>query len=304
MHKLAHNLRGWPGRAVSKKWFETRPIYIRHAGRCLGSQFDLDCLQAEDLWKLQAYGRHKHFKPETINKLTGCLKALCRDLGIDKQAEFDRAGRLRVPASDKEVGAWTRQQRDFILAEAESGPAKMAPEPLAFLKFVAFTGVRASEALGVRWKQVFLEAGYVRIIEGRVGQDTTDLKTRDSARTLHLPKLALAVLAGIRPKAPDPDGFVFLGARGRPLDLHNFRARCWLPLIDECELCGVPRFEFKAFRHTAATIMLQSGLKTRFEVAAYLGHSVEILEQRYAKWLPRPDDLDEALGLPQLKAVK
>jgi hypothetical protein len=64
---------------------------------------------------------------------------------------------------------------------------------------------------------------------------------------------------------------------GRHLDLHNWRAREWLPALDAA---GLPRRRIYDLRHSFATRALAAGLSI-FELARYMGTSVDMIDRTY-----------------------
>jgi len=70
---------------------------------------------------------------------------------------------------------------------------------------------------------------------------------------------------------------VFPGQRGGYVDLHNWRAREWIPAL---EAAGVPRRRIYGLRHTFATTWLAAGVPI-FDVARYMGRSVRMIDLTY-----------------------
>ena len=75
------------------------------------------------------------------------------------------------------------------------------------------------------------------------------------------------------------EGFLIVTKFGGPVDPRNL-LRWWHAL---CESGGVPRRRFHATRHTAATLMLESGASIN-QISKVLGHSsIAITGDIYAK---------------------
>lgn len=135
-------------------------------------------------------------------------------------------------------------------------------------------GLRQGEALGLRWDDVDLETGTLRVrqtlsrLPGK-GIVFGTPKTERSKRTIVLPEEFLPELRAHRKEqnaarllAGDQwtdSGLVFTHADGRPIDPSVDRYR-WHGLL---ETAGVAPIKLHAARHTAATIMLLRGVDPR-----------------------------------------
>lgn len=137
---------------------------------------------------------------------------------------------------------------------------------------VAFTlGLRQGEALGLRWRDVDLDAGVIRVRHslGRVkgqGMQIGEVKSKTGRRDLAVPGPLLAELKAHR-KAQNAarlaagdwwqdNDLVFCTAMGRPLD-SKYDWKRWRALLEDA---GVPHVRLHAARHTAVTMMLALGV--------------------------------------------
>lgn len=137
------------------------------------------------------------------------------------------------------------------------------------------TGMRQGEIFGLRWEDVDVDEGVLRVrqqateVDGRIHIGPP--KTRQSRRTIRVAPVALDALkrraeAARRERESE---FVIPNTIGGPIRRSLFGRRKWTPLLNHLN------FKHRGFhhcRHTAATLMLQAGVPVR-TVANYLGHA-------------------------------
>ena len=156
-------------------------------------------------------------------------------------------------------------------------------------------GLRQGEALGLRWQDVDLEMGYVRVnkqlqrVDGRF--ELVEPKTARSRRTIVLPNSVAKSLRDHRDRqllddakvrAANELGLVFTRADGKPLDgtvvTHEFHRI----LCQE----GLNQRRFHDLRHSCATLLLAQGVAARV-VMDVLGHSqIAITMNTYTHVIP------------------
>jgi integrase len=161
-------------------------------------------------------------------------------------------------------------------------------------------GLRQGEALGLRWSDVDMENGVVRVQhslsrEKGAGLVLGPTKT-DKDRSIVLPGPLLAALKEHRATQNaerlaagtwwTDTGHVFAEADGRPVD-PKVDWRRWRDLL---AAAGVPHVKLHSARHTAATMLLAMGVPIEV-VAEILGHSRLEITRGYQH---RVDDLHVA----------
>jgi len=157
-------------------------------------------------------------------------------------------------------------------------------------------GLRKGEALGLRWADVDLEAGRVRVvqrlqrIEGSLQLDPPE--TRGSRRTIPVPPVCIDALIahGVRQDAEraslgeywQESGLVFTTQLGTPIDPRNVNR--WFDAF--CKRAEVPRVRVHDLRHTCASLLLAPGVHPRV-VMEILGHSqISMTMNTYSHVLP------------------
>lgn len=162
-------------------------------------------------------------------------------------------------------------------------------ERLGALFVLAVTcGLRLGELLGLRWRDVDLDAGTLTVRQQlqwvatdgkRREPDFSEPKSKKSRRTIALPTAALGALKSHRARQAEERlrlgeawqdyDLVFTTEVGTPLSPSNVRNRAFLPLLQRA---GLPRVRIHDLRHSAASLLIGAGesLKT---VQEMLGHS-------------------------------
>lgn len=134
------------------------------------------------------------------------------------------------------------------------------------------TGLRQGELLALRWPDVDLDGGSLRVVASLiriVGQEPqlAEPKSRRSRRQVELSATAVEALRRHRANAPSI-GFVFARPDGRPLAVTTTWKR-WQALLGRAK---VPAMPFHSARHSAATLLLSRGVHPKI-VSEMLGHS-------------------------------
>ena len=132
------------------------------------------------------------------------------------------------------------------------------------------TGLRRGELLGLKWSDIDLEKGDLRVqrqigrIDGKIIE--MPLKTKNAYRTLPLSADAISVLKIQKCKVGNSE-WVFPSPTGSPMSpdsvlhmLHRVLKRA-----------GLPKVRFHDLRHTFATLALQNGVDIK-TVSGMLGH--------------------------------
>jgi integrase len=174
-------------------------------------------------------------------------------------------------------------------------------------------GLRMGESLGLRWPDVDLEAGNLRIhrqlqrIREGGGLVFSEPKNA-SRRTIDLPQRAIEALISHRKRQLEQqlragakwqdDDLVFTTTIGTAVDAQNVVNRHFKPMLRRA---GLPDIRWHDLRHTCATLLLSRGTHPTY-VQKLLGHaSVQLTLDRYSHWMPSmgkhtASAMEEALG--------
>ncbi len=156
----------------------------------------------------------------------------------------------------------------------------------------AMTGLRQSELLGLRWKDIDWGAQRVRVRNTYVrgehsGEGKSDRSTR---RSVPMADRVVAELDrwSTRTVYGTPDDLVFAHPQsGMPLDRTKVSRR----FKKACSDAGVPVIRFHELRHTFATRLAASGQPLR-TLQEFLGHADIKTTQIYAHYAPSPREVD------------
>jgi integrase len=158
-------------------------------------------------------------------------------------------------------------------------------------------GLRQGEALALRWQDVDLDAGTLRVNrqlqrQRRDGEKPGALVFSEpknaSRRTVGVPQRAVAALRGHRKRQLEEKlaagplyrdrGLVFASGLGTPLEAQNVVNRYYKPLLSRASL---PPIRFHDLRHSCLSLLAQSGEPIR-DLQALAGHATAAFTlQRY-----------------------
>jgi integrase len=174
-------------------------------------------------------------------------------------------------------------------------------------------GLRMGEALGLKWSDIDLDAGTLRVhrqlqrISEGGGLVFSEPKNA-SRRTIDLPHKAVEALWSQRKRQIEEQlragamwqdhDLVFASSKGTPMDAQNIVNRYFKPLLRRT---GLPDIRWHDLRHTCATLLLGRGVHPKM-VQHLMGHaSIQLTLDRYSHWIPSmgratAEGMDEALG--------
>jgi integrase len=138
-------------------------------------------------------------------------------------------------------------------------------------RLLAATGLRWSELIEVRWRDLALDSvpPQVQVRRARVKGTVKPPKTRHGVRDVPL-EASIARKLRERQAASGalPDALVFASRDSSPLDHSNMLRRVLRPAAEEA---GAPWAGFHTFRHTCASLLLSAGRNAK-QIQHWLGH--------------------------------
>ena len=274
-----------------------------------------------------AFGMMKLSKLDTPNiqtlytaKLRGGLKpSSVRYIHAVLHCALNKAVELRLIPRNPAASARPPKIRHEEITPLDAQQARLLLEAAKGDRFECLyilsltCGLRMGEALGLKWSDIDLEAGTLRVnrqlqrIREGGGLVFSEPKNA-SRRTIDLPQRALEALKSYRKRQLEEqlragtkwqdNNLIFASGKGTPLDAQNIVNRYFKPLLHRADL---PEIRWHDLRHTCATLLLSRGTHPKM-VQHLLGHgSIQLTLDRYSHWIPSmaratAEGMDEALG--------
>ena len=155
-----------------------------------------------------------------------------------------------------------------------------------FLEFMFFSGLRVGEGIGLSWQSVDFQRGYMRVHETQTNGVHLDTTKTYRERDVKLHPRAMAALSAAQAETFMLDQRVFMTEDQEPYITPKAQRKAWRAALRRA---GIRYRPMKNTRHTYATLLLMSGCSP-YWVAGQMGHSLQVLLTRYAKWLPGDQD--------------
>ena len=215
--------------------------------------------------RIEAQKQPKGLSTKTVRNIHQIISSALK-LAVEQRliARNPADGCALPKAERKEMQTLPVEQLTSFLREAkDSGVYELYYLDLA-------TGLRRGELLGLKWTDVDLDRGVLKIQRAISRQNgkvvEAPLKTKNAYRTLPLSADAIDVLMQQRRKTGNSE-WVFPSPTGGPMSpdsvlhmLHRVLKRA-----------GLPKVRFHDLRHTFATLALQNGVDVK-TVSGVLGH--------------------------------
>jgi integrase len=248
----------------------------------------------------------KKLAPRTIRGVRAVLRAALADAIRWALVARNAAALTHAPrVTRSEFRVFSADQARTFLETAEGDRLE------ALFTAALASGARLGEALGLRWIDLDLDNGVLRVRQAlqRVGKELrfVEPKSERSRRAVSLPTFAIAALERHRDRQKQErllaggrwvdSGLVFTSTIGTPLDERNVR-RAFRALLKAADL---PVMRVHDLRHTTASLLLAQGVHPRV-VMETLGHSqISLTLDTYSHVLPglgaeAAKRMDEALG--------
>ena len=198
------------------------------------------------------------------------------------------------------------KQRAEIAPDKIQELLEALPEPSRSLAWLlVLTGLRIGELLALRWRNLDLEKGVLKVTQSVYDGHFDTPKTPRSQRSVPLGPKALEILTARKPAVSNPEALVFPNREGGALDRHNLTNR---QLKSTCKKLGLVGVNWHWLRHANATLLDAVGTPLG-TVQALLGHSSpEITRETYLHSIPADaraavEKVEDLLKRPKLTPV-
>ncbi|MDD3769246.1 MAG: site-specific integrase [Sulfuricurvum sp.] len=153
-----------------------------------------------------------------------------------------------------------------------------------FLAVAVYTGMRTGEMIALRWEDIDMEAGYIRVRHSITRGVLSTPKTLESIRDIPIMPALTKYLKNQFLETGLHGGFVFTVSTGSHVfDASNIRKNYWAQTVKRA---GIVYRKPYATRHTFAVEMLNSGKLKVMDIARIMGHtSPQMLMTKYARYI-------------------
>lgn len=271
---------------------DAKSILRKHLLPTFG-KLPLTHITTEKIEKLKADLAIQGLKAKTIRNILALLQAI-----LNYASELDylyRLPKIKKPKLHREEYQYLQSDSDVRAFLNEAKERKLGT--YAFFTTAVYTGMRAGELFGLRWKDVSFSRGLITI------QRSFDKPTK-SGNLRHIP--ILSVLAPILKgwKLQNPNDLVFPNEAGNmhapnPRLIkyaHRFTTKKGIQETkgtfgEILEAANLPRIRFHDLRHTFASHWVMKG-GDLFKLQKILGHADQQMVQRYAHLAPEAFEKD------------
>ncbi|WP_266168678.1 tyrosine recombinase XerC [Dyella subtropica] len=216
---------------------------------------------ALDSHRMRAFVAAEHragLSPKSLQRLLSSCRSLFRQLQREGLLEHDPVAGVRGPKVHRKLPQVLDVDEATALIEADSGGA-LTLRDRAMLELFYSSGLRLSELVGLRWLDLNLDAGEVRVL-GKGSKTRIVPVGRHAVNALR----ALGEAEGRGPETP-----VFRGRGGAPISPRTVQARLKTLALSQG---FAKRVHPHLLRHTFASHMLESSGDLR-AVQELLGHA-------------------------------
>ncbi len=271
-----------------------------HMSPALGNR-RVDSVRRADVERLARSLLARGLAPKTVRNTITFLHSVFA-LAVDEEwipanpvARAARPKRRRQGDANPDLQFLTIAELDAVIAAIPDEPVGhevLGPVLRVVILAAASTGLRQSELLGLRWRDIDTRAHRLRVRNAWVrgehsGEGKPDLSTKRSIPLTDRLSVELAKWR-LRTLFADDEDLVFPHPQiGAPLDRTNVTRR----FQSACGTAHVRRIRFHDLRHTFATTLAAAGVPLR-TIQEYLGHADLKTTQIYAHYAPSEAEVD------------
>jgi len=219
---------------------------------------------AKDLREFVYALKDEGLQPTSIRRALSAVRTYYAFLLAEGLAVADPSERLEMPRTWRRLPGVLSREEVVRLLEAPDPTDRLYWRDRAMLEFAYASGVRVSELIGLKVRDVDFDEGFATVF-GKGSKERVVPVGRGALRAM------LIYLRDVRPRLErgSGEGIVFLNDRGRPLT----RMGVWKILRKHVERAGIrKRVTPHTLRHSFATHLLEGGADLA-AVQEMLGHA-------------------------------
>lgn len=237
----------------------------------------------QDVTDFAASLRDEGLAPASVTRTLVAVRSMHRWLAAEGVAPSDPTAEMETPRRPQSLPKALSEEHvtailDAVAAEAAGGDP-VALRDAALLELLYGTGARISEACGLGFGGLDLDAGLVRLLGKRSKERIVPVGRPARTAVARWLDDGRPALVPARWRQRDDADAVFLGTRGGRLS----RQAAWTVLRKWAIVAGVPgEISPHVLRHSCATHLLEHGADIR-TVQEFLGHASVSTTQIYTK---------------------
>jgi integrase/recombinase XerD len=255
-------------RQLSENTLHAYAYDLADFGKWLPARCDLPAIKTETLRNyLEDMKGKRKLSAATIRRRIACLRSFFRLLADEGQMADPFVGwRLKLPRRKRLPRALSRDETSILLASSRNSGRTKKPGAVELLcteiGLMVSTGIRVGELCKIQTGDVSHDGSILRI-HGKGSRDRIVYVTNPELRA------ELRKLVALRLRLLSGPGPLFVNRSGAGLRPHSFRSK----LHRFADKVGLQRrVTPHMLRHTAATLLIESGVDIRI-VQRLLGHS-------------------------------
>lgn len=158
------------------------------------------------------------------------------------------------------------------------------PQDAALFNILYWCGLRIGEVLALRWADINFHTQMIRVNKtyDQKNRIFTAPKTQNSYRSVMMPRKCLEAVQRwhdvVNYYGEDKEQHIIFGVL-QPMDDNTIRRH----KEKYCKIAGVKNIRIHDFRHSHVSLLINQGFSA-FDIAKRLGHTVEMVNNRYGHW--------------------
>ncbi|OHY76660.1 site-specific integrase [Priestia aryabhattai] len=295
---------------LQKTTFEIHSIYYQNVIKPKLGHFKIQQITPLHIQKfINELVSQNTYSEHTVHLIYRIVSASLKKANILKLVSDNPASGITLPKiRKKEMKVWSLEQVNHFINESKK-TKRLTRCYIGFL-IALLTGMRQGEIMGMRWKDIDMEAQiiYIRQTLTQDAEIKYGAKNDSSVRSIHISNKLISELKAHRKRViaeklllgQDYNDFdlVICTQSGKPMIPRNFRKEFY----NLTEKIDLPKIRFHDLRHTHATMLIQQNVNVKL-ISERLGHAeIGTTLNTYSHVLPNmqktvSDELDKIIEM-------